>query len=97
MPTKLSTVMNYNEGLLPIKSQDPLITCLDRPRDKLKSLYFHYDSAHGYQAWYDSDLLKLFHDGGLYHIQSGPLNFRANPWTGLYMIRTSVLKKLRGF
>ena len=28
----------------------------------------------------------LFHDGGRYHIETSPLIFRANQWTGFYMV-----------
>ena len=42
-------------------------------------------------------LYKLFHDGGLYHMQTRPLIFRANQWTGFYMIGTSVMKELNHY
>ena len=38
---------------------------------------------------------KLFHDGGLYRIETSPLICRANQRTGFYMITASVMKKLR--
>ena len=38
--------------------------------------------------------VKLFHDGGPYHIEISPLICRANQWTGFYMIGTSVMKEL---
>ena len=37
---------------------------------------------------------KLFHDGGRYHIETGPLTCSANQWTGFYMITASVMKEL---
>ena len=37
---------------------------------------------------------QLFSDGGLYHINARPLLWRANQWTGFYMIGTSVMKEL---
>ena len=36
----------------------------------------------------------FFNDGGSYHIETTPLNCRANQWTSLYMIETSVVKEL---
>ena len=35
-----------------------------------------------------------FQDGGRYHIETSPLIYGANQWSGFYMIRTSVLKGL---
>ena len=37
---------------------------------------------------------QLFHDGGPYHIETSPLNCSLYQWTSLYMIGTSVMKKL---
>ena len=39
-------------------------------------------------------LLKLFHEGGPCHIETGPMICRANQWTDFYMIGTSVMKEL---
>ena len=39
-------------------------------------------------------LLKIFHDGGHYHIEASPLICSANQWTGFYMITASVMKEL---
>ena len=36
----------------------------------------------------------LLHDEGSYHIETSPLIYRANQWTGFYMIGTSVMKEL---
>ena len=36
----------------------------------------------------------IFHDGDLCHIETSPLIFRGNQWTGFYMIGTSVMKEL---
>ena len=36
-----------------------------------------------------------FHDGGRCHIETSPLIFVANQWTGFYMITASVMKELR--
>ena len=41
--------------------------------------------------WVD---LKLFHDGGRYHIQTSPLICSVNQWTGFYMTAASVMKEL---
>ena len=38
--------------------------------------------------------IKIFHDGGLYHIKTIPLICIANQWTGFYMIGSSVMKEL---
>ena len=35
-----------------------------------------------------------FYDGGRYHIETSPLIYRANQWTGFYMITVSVMKEL---
>ena len=45
MVTKLGRMVTYLEGLQPIKSDDPLITCLRRSLNKLKPLYLHYLSV----------------------------------------------------
>ena len=39
--------------------------------------------------------VKLFHGGGLYHIETSPLICSANEWTGFYMIETSAKKELK--
>ena len=38
---------------------------------------------------------ELIHDGGRYHIKTGPLICRANQWTGFYMITASTMKELK--
>ena len=38
--------------------------------------------------------MKLFHDGGRYYIETSPLIYIANQWTGFYMIATFVMKEL---
>ena len=40
---------------------------------------------------------KTFHDGGRYHIETSPLIWGANQWTGFYMITASVIKALNTF
>ena len=40
-------------------------------------------------------MIKLFHDGGSYHIETSPFISSASQWTGFYMIGTSAMKKLR--
>ena len=35
-----------------------------------------------------------FHDGGRYHIETSPLIYGANQWTGFYMTTASVIKGL---
>ena len=39
--------------------------------------------------------VRLFHDIGPYRIKSSALICRANQWTGLYMIGTTVMKELK--
>ena len=41
-----------------------------------------------------SSIYKFFHDGGRYHIETSPLIYRANQWTGIYMITVSLMKEL---
>ena len=43
----------------------------------------------------DEFCISLFHEGGPYHIEASPLIYRANQWTGFYMIWTSLLKELK--
>ena len=42
----------------------------------------------------ESKIAKLFHDNGLYHIETSSLICRTNQWTGFYMIGTSAMKEL---
>ena len=37
---------------------------------------------------------QLFHDGDRYYVETGPLIYSANQWTGFYMIMASVMKEL---
>ena len=37
---------------------------------------------------------KLFHEGGLFHIETSLLICSANQWTGFYMIDTCIMKEL---
>ena len=39
-------------------------------------------------------ILSPFYDGGRYHIETSPLIWGANQWTGSYMITVSVMKGL---
>ena len=57
MAIRLGKVVTYHKKLSPIKSYDPLITCLTRSRDKLKPLYLHYHNVYSHQTWQDGDLL----------------------------------------
>ena len=47
------------------------------------------------QLWKGLSFL-IFYDGGLYHTETSVRNqiYSANPWTGCYMIGTSVMKEL---
>ena len=40
-------------------------------------------------------MVQLFSDGGPYHTETSPLIWRANQWTGFYMIRTPVMEELK--
>ena len=42
---------------------------------------------------YFSATTVLFYDEGPYHIETSPMIYRANHWTGFYMIRTFVMKE----
>ena len=42
-------------------------------------------------------VLELFHEGGHFHIQTSPLIYSANQWTGSYMVGTAVIKVLSPF
>ena len=37
----------------------------------------------------------VFHDGGIYHIETSPLICTANQWTGFYMTGTYVMKEFK--
>ena len=37
----------------------------------------------------------LFHDGGLYHIETTLLIYLASQWTGFYVTGTSVVRELK--
>ena len=39
--------------------------------------------------------ILLSHSGNPYYIETSSLICKANQWTGFYMIRTSVMKKLK--
>ena len=49
MATEIGRMITYFDGLLPVKSRDPVIMCLFRSYDNLKS-YLHYHSAYGHQT-----------------------------------------------
>ena len=58
MAPKLDRMESYHEGVLPVKSYGPLVTwSRARSRDKLKTLYLHYQSAYSQQIWQDVNLL----------------------------------------
>ena len=42
----------------------------------------------------DKKFFKLFHDEGLYHIETSPLIFFENQWIGLFVIENFVMKEL---
>ena len=46
-----------------------------------------------YNAALTVTYLSLFHDGGLYHIETSPLTCSENQWTGFYIIGSSVMKE----
>ena len=39
--------------------------------------------------------INFFYDGSPYHIETSPLNCKANQWTGFFMIGTSIIKELK--
>ena len=53
MAAKLGRVVTCRKGFPPIKSNDPLIACPARSRDRLKT-YLHYQSANDHQTWQDN-------------------------------------------
>ena len=46
---------------------------------------------------YDKFDTKLFQDRGPYHIETSPLICCVNQWTGLYMIKTTVMEELKQY
>ena len=56
MVTKRGCMVTYIEELQTIKSNNALIAWFARSHDKVKLLYLHYHSAHGYPVWKDGDL-----------------------------------------
>ena len=52
--TKFGRMITYLDRLL--KSNHPLTTRLTISRDKLKSIYLHYNDAHRHQTWHGCDL-----------------------------------------
>ena len=40
---------------------------------------------------------KVFHDEGLYHIETSPLIWKANQWFGFYMKGTFAMKVLNAY
>ena len=61
MVTKFGRMVIYLAGLLPVKSNDPLITWLSWSREKLKSLYHQQYGAYGLKSWQDDNLLWWTH------------------------------------
>ena len=51
MATKLGSMMTYLDGLLPIKSHDPVISWLCEISWPTKTIYLQYHSAYGHQIW----------------------------------------------
>ena len=45
--------------------------------------------------YFNTNSLYLFHDGGPYHVETSPLIYSANQWTGFYKIGTFVIKELK--
>ena len=44
---------------------------------------------------YYAIISELIHDRGRYHIETSPLIYTANQWTGFYMITASVMKSYK--
>ena len=51
MATKLGRVVTCNDGFLPIKPHDPLITWCCKITLQTKIFFLHFHSAHSYQTW----------------------------------------------
>ena len=56
-----------------------------------------YRSNRFISNYLSEEKFKLFHDGDRYHVETSPLNCKANQWTGFYMITTPVMKELSNF
>ena len=46
-------------------------------------------------VFFSFSLVKIFYDGGPYHMETSLLICFANKWTGFYMIVTSVIKEFK--
>ena len=42
-----------------------------------------------------NEIMLPFDGGGRYHIETSPMIWRVNQWTGFYMITASVMKELK--
>ena len=59
MATKLGRMVTYLDNLdnlLPIKSNNLIITWICETRDKLKTFYLHYHNAYDHKTWQGDDL-----------------------------------------
>ena len=56
MDTKLGRIITYLDGLLSLKSHDPLITWSHEMTGQTKTIIHHNRSPHCHQTWKDGDL-----------------------------------------
>ena len=57
MATEFDRVERYNEELLSIKSQGPLVTWYCEVSLKTRLFYLYYHKAYDHQTWQGGDLL----------------------------------------
>ena len=80
--------LSFLEIYFPVKNPNP-------HRCPLKILlvkeFFHLT---GYKKYKDNGTILTLSCGGRYHIETSPLIYEANQWTGFYMITASVMKEL---
>ena len=56
-----------------------------------------YSKKHLYSESWTVCIVQIFHEGSPYHVETSPLICRANHWTGVYVMGTSVMKELKAF
>ena len=61
----------------------------------IRNVYFEESlRTAAFESAYHLFFLNSFKTGDRYHIETSPLIFRANKWTGFYMVTASVMKEL---
>ena len=56
MATKIGRLVSYHDWLLPIMLLHLWLRGIPRSRDKLKSLYIHYNNTYAHNTWQDDEL-----------------------------------------